>query len=106
MELAYDNWLKGKSGKKRVLKDRLNRIVQNIDSIEPSVQGKQLELSIDRRVQYLAYRELATAVKSHRAKGGSLVMLDIRTGEFSSGIYFGNLISDSRVVSVKKIIIN
>ena len=81
LELAYDNWLKGKSGKKRVLKDRLNRIVQNIESIEPSVQGKQLELSIDRRVQYLAYRELATAVKSHRAKGGSLVMLDIRTGE-------------------------
>ena len=81
LELAYDNWLTGKPGKKRVLKDRLNRVVQNIESIEPSVPGKQLELSIDRRVQYLAYRELAAAVKYHRAKGGSLVMLDIRTGE-------------------------
>jgi len=81
LELAYDKWLTGKPGKKRVLKDRLNRIVENIESIEPSEPGKQLTLSIDRRVQYLAYRELAAAVKYHRAKGGSLVMLDIRTGE-------------------------
>jgi cell division protein FtsI (penicillin-binding protein 3) len=81
LELAYDNWLSGKNGKKRVLKDRLNRIVENIESIEPSEPGKELKLSIDRRVQYLAYRELAAAVKYHRAKGGSLVMLDVRTGE-------------------------
>ncbi|MEM6998687.1 MAG: penicillin-binding transpeptidase domain-containing protein [Pseudomonadota bacterium] len=81
LELAYDNWLSGKNGKKRVLKDRLNRIVENIESIEASQPGKELKLSIDRRVQYLAYRELAAAVKYHRAKGGSLVMLDVRTGE-------------------------
>tara|TARA_R110000782_G_scaffold16637_5_gene47414 strand:+ start:3176 stop:4909 length:1734 start_codon:yes stop_codon:yes gene_type:complete len=81
LELAYENWLSGKPGKKRVLKDRLNRIVENIESIEPSVPGKKLVLSIDRRVQYLAYRELTAAVKYHQAKGGSLVMLDIRTGE-------------------------
>ncbi len=81
LELAYDKWLSGKDGKKRVLKDRLNRIVENIESIESSEPGKKLTLSIDRRVQYLAYRELAAAVKYHRAKGGSLVMLDIRTGE-------------------------
>lgn len=81
LELAYDNWLSGKNGKKRVLKDRLNRIVEDIESIEASQPGKALKLSIDRRVQYLAYRELAAAVKYHRAKGGSLVMLDVRTGE-------------------------
>jgi cell division protein FtsI (penicillin-binding protein 3) len=81
LELAYDNWLTGKTGKKRVLKDRLNRIVENIESIDSSEPGKKLTLSIDRRVQYLAYRELTAAVKYHRAKGGSLVMLDIRTGE-------------------------
>jgi len=81
LELAYDNWLGGKPGKKRVLKDRLNRIVENIESIESSEPGKELTLSIDRRVQYLAYRELAAAVKYHQARGGSLVMLDIRTGE-------------------------
>jgi cell division protein FtsI (penicillin-binding protein 3) len=81
LELAYDKWLSGKPGKKRVLKDRLNRIVENIESIKPSEPGNDLTLSIDRRVQYLAYRELAAAVKYHRARGGSLVMLDIRTGE-------------------------
>ena len=81
LELAYDKWLSGKPGKKRVLKDRLNRIVQDIESIESAEPGKDLTLSIDRRVQYLAYRELAAAVKYHRAKGGSLVMLDIKTGE-------------------------
>jgi len=81
LELAYNEWLTGKDGKKRVLKDRLNRVIENIESIESSEQGKKLTLSIDRRVQYLAYRELAAAVKYHRAKGGSLVMLDIRTGE-------------------------
>lgn len=81
LELAYGKWLSGQSGKKRVLKDRLNRVVENIESIEPSQPGKQLTLSIDRRVQYLAYRELASAVKYHQAKSGSLVMLDIRTGE-------------------------
>ncbi len=81
LELAYDEWLTGKTGKKRVLKDRLNRIVENIESIESSEPGRTLTLSIDRRVQYLAYRELTAAVKYHRAKGGSLVMLDIKTGE-------------------------
>jgi cell division protein FtsI (penicillin-binding protein 3) len=81
LELAYDGWLSGNNGKKRVLKDRLNRIVENIESIEASEPGKELKLSIDRRIQYLAYRELAAAVKYHRAKSGSLVMLDVRTGE-------------------------
>ncbi len=81
LELAYDKWLAGEPGLKRVLKDRLNRVVQNIESIKPPEPGKNLVLSIDRRVQYLAYRELAAAVKYHQARGGSLVMLDVKTGE-------------------------
>lgn len=81
LELAYDNWLAGEPGLKRVLKDRLNRVIENIESIKTPQPGKNLMLSIDRRVQYLAYRELAAAVKYHRAKGGSLVMLDVKTGE-------------------------
>lgn len=81
LELAYNEWLSGKLGKKRVLKDRLNRIVENIENIESASPGEKLTLSIDRRIQYLAYRELAKAVKYHRAQGGSLVMLDVRTGE-------------------------
>ena len=81
LELAYNEWLAGKPGLKRVLKDRRNRIIEDIESIRPPEPGKKLQLSIDRRVQYLAYRELAAAVKYHHAKGGSLVMLDVSTGE-------------------------
>jgi cell division protein FtsI (penicillin-binding protein 3) len=81
LELAYDEWLNGKPGSKRVLKDRLGRVVENIESIEEPDPGKSLQLSIDRRIQYLAYRELKSAVNLHNAHGGSLVMLDAKTGE-------------------------
>ena len=81
LELAYDHWLSGRPGKKRVLRDSLKRAVQDIERIRPARPGKPLSLSIDRRVQYLAHRELAAAVKQHRARGGLLVMLDSRTGE-------------------------
>lgn len=81
LELAYDEWLKGSLGSKRVLKDRLGRIVQDIESIKIADAGKTLTLSIDRRLQYLAYRELKRAVIRNKAKGGSLVMLNVDTGE-------------------------
>ncbi len=81
VELAFDHWLRGTPGEKRVLKDRLGRVVQNVESIQPARPGKDLHLSIDRRVQYLAYRELKSAVQRHGARGGSLVMLDAKTGE-------------------------
>lgn len=81
IELAYDDWLKGVPGEKRVLQDRLGRIIRDVESIKPSDPGKVLKLSIDRRVQYLAYRELAAAVQYFSAKSGSLVLLDPNTGE-------------------------
>ncbi len=81
IELAYDNWLKGSPGSKRVLKDRLGRIIENIESITTPDPGNELVLSIDRRVQYLAYRELKSAVNHHKARAGTLVMLDVKTGE-------------------------
>ena len=81
LELAYDHWLEGKPGEKRVLKDRLGRTVRDIESIKPPNPGRTLTLSIDRRVQYLAYRELATTVKYYKAKSGSLVLLDPNSGE-------------------------
>jgi cell division protein FtsI (penicillin-binding protein 3) len=81
MELAYDSWLKGSPGSKRVLKDRLGRIIENIESITTPDPGNQLVLAIDRRVQYLAYRELKNAVNHHKARAGTLVMLDVKTGE-------------------------
>lgn len=81
LELAYDDWLKGTPGSKRVLKDRLGRVVENVESINIPRPGKNLELSIDLRIQYLAYRELKAAVADHNARGGTLVMLDAKTGE-------------------------
>ena len=68
IELAYDKILRGKPGKKRVLKDRLGRIVRNIESVKSSEPGTELKLSIDKRIQYLAYREIVAAVKHHEAK--------------------------------------
>ena len=81
MELAYDEWLRGEPGKKRVLKDGRRRIVDDVERISAPRPGKNLVLSIDRRIQYLAYRELKAAVQRHRARGGSVVVLDAVTGE-------------------------
>lgn len=81
LELAYDEHLRGTPGAKRVIKDRLGRIVEDVESIEVPRPGRELALSIDRRIQYLAYRELKAAVLAQRASSGSLVMLDATTGE-------------------------
>jgi cell division protein FtsI (penicillin-binding protein 3) len=81
MELTYDRWLRGTPGSKRVIKDRLGRIVEDVESITKPVPGHSLALSIDRRVQYLAYRELKAGVQHYRARSGSAVILDAATGE-------------------------
>jgi cell division protein FtsI (penicillin-binding protein 3) len=81
MELAFNHWLAGESGAKRVLKDRLGRSVENVESIRPPHHGKDLRTSIDLRIQYLAYRTLKAAIKSYNAESGSIVVLDIATGE-------------------------
>ncbi|MEH6626953.1 MAG: penicillin-binding transpeptidase domain-containing protein [Motiliproteus sp.] len=81
MELAFDEWLKGESGKKRVLKDRMGRTIKDIQAISDASPGKDLQLSIDLRIQYMAYRELKAAVQAHRASSGSVVIVDVETGE-------------------------
>ncbi|MDH3613602.1 MAG: penicillin-binding transpeptidase domain-containing protein, partial [Gammaproteobacteria bacterium] len=81
LELAFNHWLAGESGAKRVLKDRLGRSVENVESIRPPHHGKDLRTSIDLRIQYLAYRTLKAAIQSHSAESGSIVVLDIQTGE-------------------------
>lgn len=81
LELAYNDWLRGKPGKKMVIKDRLGRTIKYVESIEAAQPGKDLALSIDRRLQYLAYRELKKAVIKYKAKSASAVILDIKTGE-------------------------
>ncbi len=81
LELAMNHWLQGEPGAKRVLKDRLGRSIENVESIRPPNHGKDLRISIDLRLQYLAYRTLKAAVKSHDARSGSIVILDVKTGE-------------------------
>ena len=81
IELAFDDWLRGDAGKKRVLKDLYGSIVKDIENIKQSVPGETLTLALDQRLQYLAYRELKTAVLDHKARGGMLLLLGVRTGE-------------------------
>ena len=81
LELAFNHWLAGESGAKRVLKDRLGRSIENVASIRPPHHGKDLRTSIDLRLQYLSYRTLKSAIKTHNARSGSIVVLDVKTGE-------------------------
>jgi len=81
MELAFDERLRGLGGAHRVLRDRLGRIVEEVESIRPPKAGGDLVLSLDRRIQYLAYRALLGGVKRNKARGGSVVVLEARTGE-------------------------
>jgi cell division protein FtsI (penicillin-binding protein 3) len=81
LELAFDHWLAGEDGAKRVIQDNLGRTVQDVESIRAVRPGRDLTLSIDLRIQYLAYRELKAAIRENRAKSGSVVVLDVTTGE-------------------------
>jgi cell division protein FtsI (penicillin-binding protein 3) len=81
MELAYDPWLTGEPGSKKVVKDRAGRVINDISLVKPARSGENLRLSIDLRVQYAAYRALKAAVQKHQAKSGSVVVLDVITGE-------------------------
>ena len=81
LELAFDSWLTGKPGAQRVIRDRRGHIVENVDLIRAAEPGKDITLSIDRRIQYLAYRELKAALIESGAASGSVVVVDVATGE-------------------------
>ena len=81
LELAFDHWLAGEDGAKRVIQDNLGRSVQDVESIRAARPGRDLALSIDLRIQYLAYRELKAAIREQRAKAGSVIVMDVTTGE-------------------------
>ncbi|MGJ8513676.1 peptidoglycan D,D-transpeptidase FtsI family protein [Carnimonas bestiolae] len=81
LELAYDRWLTGTKGQRRVLVDRKGRLVRDLHLMRDAHPGGQLHLSINQRLQFLAYRELTRAVEEHNADAGSLVMMNARTGE-------------------------
>jgi cell division protein FtsI (penicillin-binding protein 3) len=81
MELAHQDVLGGVPGSRRVIKDRLGQIVEDIESIRGAQDGRDLTLALDSKIQNLAYGALKSAVEVHRAKGGAIVVLDVRTGE-------------------------
>ena len=80
-ELAQNSLLSGKAGSRRVIQDRQGHIVEDLEAVKVPQDGHDLVLSIDRRIQYLAFRELSKAVELHKAKAGAAVILDAKTGE-------------------------
>ncbi len=105
LELLYDDWLSGTPGKKRVIRDRLGRVIAIDDNQLAPQPGKQLTLSLDRRVQYLAYAQLKKAIKKHKAKSGSAVILDVQTGEVIAMVnqpgFNPNRLSDRKAANYK-----
>jgi cell division protein FtsI (penicillin-binding protein 3) len=81
LELAYNQWLQGEPGKKWVTKDRLGRVISDVKLVQEQKAGHDVVLSIDRRIQYLAYRELMAGVVEHQASSGTAIVLDAKTGE-------------------------
>ena len=81
VELTFNKELAGRSGSRRVIKDRLGRVVEDVGDQIPPLEGKDLQLSIDSKVQFFAYQKLRDAVVENKAKAGSVVVLDVVTGE-------------------------
>ncbi|MRH78666.1 penicillin-binding protein 2 [Spiribacter sp. C176] len=81
VEYAYNDWLSGVAGAKRVLRDRYGRNIEDVELLRDARPGKDLHLSIDQRLQYIAYRELKAAVERRSARGGSVVLMDVHSGE-------------------------
>lgn len=86
LELAYNEWLQGEPGKRRVGRDRLGRVIRDYGIVNESKPGQDLVLSLDRRIQYLLYRELKRAVQINKARAASAMILDVRTGEVLAAV--------------------
>ncbi len=81
IELAFNKDLSGRTGSRRVIKDRLGRVVEDVGDQIPPVDGRDLQLSIDSKIQFFAFQKLRESVREHKAKAGSVVVLDAWTGE-------------------------
>jgi cell division protein FtsI (penicillin-binding protein 3) len=81
LELTYDDWLRGVPGKRQIVRDRRGHIIEELNTLQPAQPGKNIELSIDFRLQNIAYRELKSEFITRRAKSASVVILDVKTGE-------------------------
>jgi len=96
MELAFNKELSGHTGSRRVIKDRLGRVVEDIGEQLPPVDGKDLQLSIDSKMQFVAYQKLRDAVVSNKANAGSVVVLDVVTGEVLAMANYPSYTPDKR----------
>ncbi|MEO7400282.1 MAG: penicillin-binding protein 2 [Polaromonas sp.] len=96
IELAFNKELSGKAGSRRVIKDRLGRVVEGIGEQVPPVEGQDIELSIDSKVQFFAYQKLRDAVTARKAKAGSVVVLDSVTGEVLALANYPSYVPDKR----------
>jgi len=96
VELTFDKELAGRAGSRRVIKDRLGRVVEDVGEAVPPVDGRDLQLSIDSKVQFFAYQKLRDQVIAHKAKAGSVVVLDSRTGEVLALANYPSYAPDSR----------
>ena len=81
VELAFNRQLSGRPGSRKVIKDRLGKVIEDVREVVPPVNGQDLQLSIDSKIQFFAYEKLRNAVHAHKALGGSVVVLDAVTGE-------------------------
>ena len=97
MELVFQKQLAGRSGSRRVIKDRLGRVVEDIGEAVLPVDGVDLQLSIDNKVQFFAYQKLRDAVLEHKAKAGSVVVLDAQSGEVLALANYPSYSPDKRV---------
>jgi cell division protein FtsI (penicillin-binding protein 3) len=96
MELAFNQDLAGKPGSRRVIKDRMGRVVEGVGEDVLPIDGKDMQLSIDSKVQFFAYQKLRDQVHAHKAKAGSVVVLDARTGELLALANYPSYVPDKR----------
>lgn len=96
MELAFNQQLSGRAGSRRVIKDRLGRVVEDVGEHVLPVDGRDLTLSIDSKIQFFAYQKLRDAVLEHKAKAGSVVVLDVQTGEVLALANYPSYMPDKR----------
>ncbi|MEY3627514.1 MAG: Penicillin-binding protein 2 [Pseudomonadota bacterium] len=96
VELTFDKDLGGRSGSRRVIKNRLGHVVEDIGEMVPPVDGRDIELSIDSKVQFFAYQKLREAVLDNRAAAGSVVVLDVQTGEVLALANYPSYVPDRR----------
>ena len=96
IELTFNKELGGRNGSRRVIKDRMGRVVEDVGEQIAPVDGRDLQLSIDSKVQFFAYQKVKEAVLQHKAKAGSVVVLDVQTGEVLALANYPSYVPDKR----------